>query len=139
MKYLLILLTLLAGCKVSSDGSVSLQPIVLETPVVISPIEAASVPQEVMGAASVPQAPPAEKVRKNVIIQYTIESCGWCKYDRTKVLPAWVKKGWTWENTSEYVIDETKSPKGGGYPRYEIYDANGTKKIHTGSLLSWRP
>jgi hypothetical protein len=79
-------------------------------------------------------APPAEpKKLRNTIIQYTIKGCRWCDYDRERVLPQWVKKGWTFPEP----VDESDSPKG-AYPRYEIYDANGVKREHKGSLLSWK-
>lgn len=84
-------------------------------------------------------APPAEpKKLRNTVIQYTIKSCRWCDYDRERVLPQWVKNGWDWKNDAEHVIDETAKPTKGAYPFYEIYDANGNKKIHKGSLLSWK-
>jgi hypothetical protein len=84
-------------------------------------------------------APPAEpKKLRNTVIQYTIKSCRWCDYDRERVLPQWVKNGWDWKNDSEHVIDETAKPTKGAYPFYEIYDANGVKKIHKGSLLTWK-
>jgi hypothetical protein len=83
---------------------------------------------------AVKAAPPAEpKKLRNTIIQYTIKNCRWCVYDRERILPQWVAKGWTFPDP----VDESANPRG-AYPRYEIYDANGDKKEHKGSLLSWK-
>jgi hypothetical protein len=88
---------------------------------------------------AVKAAPPAEPAKlRNTVIQYTIKSCRWCDYDRDRVLPQWVKNGWNWKNDSVHVIDETGKPTKGAYPYYEIYDANGVKRVHKGSLLSWK-
>lgn len=78
------------------------------------------------------------KKLRNTIIQYTIKSCRWCDYDRDRVLPQWAKQGWDWKNDETHVIDETAKPTKGAYPYYEIYDANGVKRVHKGSLLSWK-
>jgi hypothetical protein len=80
-----------------------------------------------------PVAPKAPVVR-NTVIQYTIESCGWCKYDQKQVFPRWKAKGWTILDP----VDET-SNAAGVYPRYDIYDADGNKKTHKGSLISYKP
>jgi hypothetical protein len=78
--------------------------------------------------------PPAiDEKPRNTIIQYTIKGCRWCDYDRERIIPQWVKNGWKFPAP----IDESANPKG-AYPRYEIYDANGVKKEHKGSLLSWK-
>lgn len=134
---LLIALCLFAvGCKVTVES------VALEQP--ISIITDGQPKDDVIDAGSpapdvVEQAPPAEpKKLRNTVIQYTIKSCRWCDYDRDRVLPQWVKNGWNWKNDEEHVIDETAKPTKGAYPYYEIYDANGVKRVHKGSLLSWK-
>ena len=147
MKYVaLLLLILLAGCKVTSNGDMVFQPVVLEAPVVIAPEKAPTPPPAAVDPAPavitpVPEEAPAEREpeRRNSIVQYTIKSCGWCVYDRQKVLPKLVSKGWLWRNDTDHVVDETNNPQTGGYPRYEIYDAKGEKTVHHGSLLTWKP
>lgn len=137
MKYLPILaLILLAGCQ--AVKSATIEPMVLDTPITITVEKAASVSVEPSPAASAPEPEVAAPVQRNSIVQYTIESCSWCKYDRKNVLPRWVAKGWIWRDGPDHVIDETANPKG-AYPRYEIYDKDGTKTTHHGSLLSWKP
>lgn len=136
-KLILIALSVFAiGCKVT------VQPIALDEPIAIVADESsdAAVIDAGSPAPEEPEAaPPAEpKKLRNTVIQYTIKSCRWCDYDRDRVLPQWVKNGWKWENTKEYVIDETARPTKGAYPFYEIYDANGVKRTHKGSLLSWK-
>ncbi len=80
-------------------------------------------------------APPAEPVKlRNTIIQYTIKGCRWCDYDREKVIPKWVKDGWKFNEP----VDETGKMTKSAYPFYEIYDANGVKRVHKGSLLTWK-
>jgi hypothetical protein len=78
--------------------------------------------------------PPAAPVLRNTVIQYTIESCSWCKYDQKQVFPRWAAKGWKILDP----VDETATAKG-VYPRYDIYDADGNKKTHKGSLISYKP
>ncbi len=79
--------------------------------------------------------PPEAPVLRNTLIQYTIDNCRWCEYDRNQVFPSWKAKGWN--------IPEPVKHKGaqasGVYPRYEIYDADGNKKTHKGSLISYKP
>jgi len=144
MRYVLLLAVLmLAGCKVSVEVP-SFEPIKLETPVDLSnqdqPNEApAQVEPEI--EPIVPQAPappPATPaVKRKHIVQYTIKSCIWCERDRKATLPVWVKKGWKFDETKD-VIDESANPKG-AYPRYDIYDENGRKTVHYGSLITLKP
>jgi hypothetical protein len=74
------------------------------------------------------QAAPAQ----NIVVQYTIDSCSWCKYDQKNIFPQWGAQGWKFQ-----IVNETASPKG-VYPRYEIRWAGGKVKQHTGSLTTWK-
>jgi hypothetical protein len=135
-------LLLIALCLFAAGCKVTVESVALEQPISIVADEQPK--DDVIDAGSpapdvVEQAPPAEpKKLRNTVIQYTIKSCRWCDYDRDRVLPQWVKNGWNWKNDSEHVIDETGKPTKGAYPYYEIYDANGVKRVHKGSLLSWK-
>lgn len=133
MRFMLLLL-LFVGC-VAADHAMSTDipviPVSIDTDVVLD--DAGASPDDVGVVAAVAEPP---KQLKNTIVQYTIKSCRWCDYDREKVLPNWVKRGWKFDPKVN-VIDETANPKG-AYPRYEIYDANGNIKTHTGSLISWK-
>jgi hypothetical protein len=112
------LIKLATPIKIDSDSTPSAEPIIDAG----SPIEASDTSVE-----------PKEPVKRNLIVQYTIKGCRWCDYDRERIIPKWVEKGWKFPSP----IDESDSPKG-AYPRYEIYDAEGKLRRHTGSLLSWR-
>jgi hypothetical protein len=137
MKYLIsIPLILFIGCQVPKQDTYA--PMVLDTPISITSEKAPTPPRELAQEPEAPKAPAPVPVQRRTIVQYTIDSCGWCKYDRRNVLPKWVAKGWIWRDNGDHVIDETKNPKG-AYPRYEIYDENGEKSIHQGSLLTWKP
>ena len=147
---LLILLFLSLGCKATVELG-SLGPVVLDEPMVVTPDEssvpyndsAGSVaPVEEPEQAATPVEEPKEPVKAPVmrkrIIQYTIESCKWCKHDVDRVIPRWVRAGWNFDPKTD-IKDETKEPKPGGYPRYEIYDAQGKVTVHHGSLISLKP
>lgn len=69
---------------------------------------------------------------ENIIIQYTIDSCGWCKSDERNIFPKWEAKGWKFKK-----VNETANPRG-AYPRYEIRWADGKTANHTGSLTTWK-
>lgn len=133
---LLILLCLSFGCKATVELG-SLGPVVLDEPVVVTPDEG-SVPSNDSAGSVAPVEEPKEPVKapvmRNTIIQYTIKNCRWCVYDRNRVIPSWVQKGWKFPEP----VDESANPKG-LYPRYEIYDANGKMTKHEGSLISWKP
>jgi hypothetical protein len=164
MKHLILLLIiLLAGCDVQKTPAN--EPMVLDTPISITigdVPEGDSAGSAATPSAYVPRTPddppalpkrqsaasgsvkadptkPADEVKRNMIFQFTIKSCGWCKYDRERVLPKWVDRGWIWRDKADHVIDETENPQKGGYPRYEIYDNEGKKTVHHGSLLTWKP
>jgi hypothetical protein len=143
---LLILVCLSLGCKATLEVP-SFQPAVLDAPLTIerdfssSGESAGSVaPEEVVEPeqAATPVVEPDEPVKapvkRNTLIQYTIKNCRWCFYDREKVIPNWVKKGWKFPEP----VDESANPRG-QYPRYEIYDANGNMTKHEGSLISLKP
>lgn len=141
MRYVLLLAVLmLAGCKVSISVP-SFEPIKLETPVDLSNQDAAPAQVEPELEPIVPQAPAAPPatpaVKRKQLVQYTIKSCIWCERDRKTTLPAWVKKGWKFDESKD-VIDESANPKG-AYPRYDIYDENGRKTVHYGSLITLKP
>jgi hypothetical protein len=95
-------------------------------------------PEQAVTPVVEPDEPVKAPVKKKHIVQYTIKSCIWCKRDVEKVIPRWVKAGWQFDPQQD-VIDETTKPKPGGYPRYEIYDAQGKVTIHHGSLISLKP
>lgn len=143
---LLILLFLSLGCKATVELG-SLGPVVLDEPVVVTPDEgsvpsndsAGSVapveePEQATTPVEEPKEPAKAPVMRNTIIQYTIKNCRWCVYDRNRVIPSWVQKGWKFPEP----VDESANPKG-LYPRYEIYDASGKMTKHEGSLISWKP
>ena len=110
------------------------------------PLDLSTKPQKVTEAAPAatpevapevtPEAkPPAAPVLRNTVIQYTIDSCQWCEYDRKQVFPGWKAKGWNIPEPIKHKGAEAK----GVYPRYDIYDADGNKKTHKGSLISYKP
>jgi hypothetical protein len=141
MRYVLLLVMLmLAGCKVSVETP-GFESIRLESPVDLSTQEAQPAtpieePDVVVPRA--PEPPPAlPQVKRKAIVQYTIKSCIWCERDRKNVLPNWVKKGWTFDPAKD-VIDESANARG-AYPRYDIYDENGRKTVHYGSLITLKP
>lgn len=68
---------------------------------------------------------------ENIVIQYTIDSCTWCKSDEKNVFPKWEAQGWKFKK-----VNETANPRG-VYPRYEIRWASGKTAKHTGSLTTW--
>lgn len=71
-------------------------------------------------------------LKENVVIQYTIDSCGWCKSDEKNIFPKWTAQGWKFQK-----VNETANPRG-VYPRYEIRWANGKTATHSGSLSTWK-
>ena len=79
--------------------------------------------------------PESPKVLKNTIIQHTIQWCTYCKYDVKTYFPLYRKAGWTMAEP----VDETgKSPDGARYPWYEIFDADGKRTVHVGSLSTYK-
>jgi hypothetical protein len=74
----------------------------------------------------------APVAKANVVIQYTIDSCSWCKYDEKNIFPKWAAQGWNFQK-----VDETANPRG-VYPRYEIRWAGGKTATHSGSLSTWK-
>lgn len=84
------------------------------------------------GKASPVQASSAP-VAVSTVQQFSIASCGICKADFRDVLPQWRKQGWTILEP----IDETANPRG-LYPRYEIRGADGSFRVHTGTLRGWK-
>ncbi len=80
-------------------------------------------------------APESPKVLKNTIIQHTIQGCSYCKYDERVLFPAFRKAGWTMAEPK----DETKNPPPGSrYPWYEIFDKDGKRTVHVGSLSTYK-
>lgn len=141
MRYVLLLAVLmLAGCKVSVEVP-SFEPIRLETPVDLSTHNDAPAQAELELEPIVPQAPAPPPVipatKRKHIVQYTLRGCKPCENDRLRVIPKWVEKGWNFDPKQD-VIDESKNPKG-SYPRYDIYDENGRKTVHYGTLITLKP
>lgn len=79
--------------------------------------------------------PESPKLLKNTIIQHTIQGCSYCKYDERVWFPAFRKAGWTMADPK----DETQNPPPGSrYPWYEIFDKDGKRTIHVGSLSTYK-
>jgi hypothetical protein len=74
-----------------------------------------------------------QKAKASTVQQFTIDSCGICKSDVRKMFPVWEKQGWTMLKP----IDESANPHG-SYPRYEIRGADGSFRVHVGSLQYYR-
>lgn len=79
--------------------------------------------------------PESPKLLKNTIIQHTIQSCSYCKYDVKVYFPAYKKAGWTMADPQD---DTNNSPPGARYPWYEIFDVNGNRTTHVGSLATYK-
>jgi hypothetical protein len=74
----------------------------------------------------------APAAKEYIVIQYTIDSCGWCKYDEKNIFPKWAAQGWKFQK-----VNETANPRG-VYPRYEIRWVGGKTATHSGSLSTWK-
>lgn len=86
-----------------------------------------------------PKAEPKVEAEKtvNTVIVHSIDNCVWCIRDKRDVLPGWKAQGW------KIVLPNTKDgnevPVSGQlYPWYEVYDNNGVRKVHIGSLRTWK-
>lgn len=79
--------------------------------------------------------PEAPKVLKNTIIPHTIQGCPPCEYDKRVMYPAYKKAGWKMADPQD---ETTNPPLGARYPWYEIFDANGKRTVHVGSLSTYK-
>jgi hypothetical protein len=82
------------------------------------------------------QVKPAEQpapVAKKTLIMHSTDWCVYCRTDKAKIIPVWLRKGY-----NVTYVDDGKGVPGQTYPWYEITDETGTKKIHVGSLSAFR-
>ena len=143
MRFLLLLglLGLFDSCKLPSftkDESITLeQPIDLKNPDKIPDKQSGN--SGFVAPPSVPdtvpeKAAPVADIKVNTVVMHSITGCVWCESDKRRVLPNWKKNGWSIVGDDAY---ETPV-RGQLYPWYEVFDAKGVRRLHVGSLSTWK-
>jgi len=97
-----------------------------------APQEVAQEPVAEKPVPKEPEKPAAPEKQKMVVVQHTMNGCGWCDYDKRRILPTWAAIGYTIKT-----VDEKSGIPGKSYPYYEIYGPNGEVQSHVGSLSAF--